>query len=112
MKTKFATDLFDDWAINGKDRGMEEGHSPSVDRMIKIIQEKISKNKSRLSVLDIGCGNGWMLRKVLSIFPNSNLSCNPNFIFTAACTTLFVTKLLPLLGDSWLNKMPLVACSL
>ena len=71
MKTKFATDLFNDWAINGKDRGMEEGHSPSVDRMIKIIQEKISKNKSRLSVLDIGCGNGWMLRKVLSIFPNS-----------------------------------------
>ena len=39
-------------------------------------------------------------------FPKYNLSCNPNFIFTAAFTTLFVTKFVPLLGDSWLNNIP------
>ena len=39
--------------------------------------------------------------------PNFNLLDNPNFIFTASLTTLFVTKLVPLLGDSWLNNIPL-----
>ena len=43
------------------------------------------------------------------MLPNSNLSCKPNLIEHAAFTTLLVTKLLPLLGDSWLNKIPLTA---
>ena len=71
MKTKLATDIFDHWAINGKDKGMEEGHSLSADRMIEIAYKKISNRKFGFSVLDVGCGNGWMLRKILSNFPNS-----------------------------------------
>ena len=66
MKIKLATDVFDDWAINGKDKGMEEGHSLSVDRMIEIAYQKTSNKKGSISMLDIGCGNGWMLRKILS----------------------------------------------
>ena len=69
MKNKIATDVFDDWAINGKDKGMEEGHSLSVDRMVEIASKNISNKKSRISMLDIGCGNGWMLRKVLKRYP-------------------------------------------
>ena len=67
METKLATDIFDVWAINGKDKGMEKGHSKSVDRMIQIAIEKIPINQDRISIADIGCGNGWMLRKILSI---------------------------------------------
>ena len=70
MKNKLATDVFDNWAINGKDKGMEEGHSLSVDRMVEIASKRISNKKSRISMLDIGCGNGWMLRKVLNIYPH------------------------------------------
>ena len=29
-----ATDVFDEWAKNGKDIGMEEGHALSVDEML------------------------------------------------------------------------------
>ena len=47
MKNKLATDVFDDWAINGKDKGMEEGHSLSVDRMVEIASKNISNKKSR-----------------------------------------------------------------
>lgn len=70
MKNKLATDVFDNWAINGKDKGMEEGHSLSVDRMVEIASKSISNKKSRISMLDIGCGNGWMLRKVLNRYPH------------------------------------------
>jgi len=70
MKNKLATDVFDNWAINGKDKGMEEGHSLSVDRMVEIASKRISNKKSRISMLDIGCGNGWMLRKVLNRYPH------------------------------------------
>ncbi len=72
MKTKLATDLFDEWAVIGKDVGMEEGHSVSVERMIEIANQEIYKRTLTPSVLDIGCGNGWMLRKILSMYPNSN----------------------------------------
>ena len=71
MKTKLATDLFNDWAIKGKDKGMEEGHSSSADRMIEIAHEKIFNKKFKFSVLDVGCGNGWMIRKILSTFQGS-----------------------------------------
>ena len=70
MENKLATDIFDQWAINGKDKGMEEGHSLSVNKMIEIASKKISNKKTNISMLDVGCGNGWMLRKVLDKYPN------------------------------------------
>ena len=37
---KTAINLFDDWALSNRDKGMESGHSKSADRMIKIITKK------------------------------------------------------------------------
>ena len=58
---KKATDVFGQWAEIGKDLGMEEGHSKPVDEMLKYAIKKIDKN---FSFLDVGCGNGWVVRKV------------------------------------------------
>ena len=51
---------FDEWAILGKDEGMERGHHKSVEHMFNIIIEKNYKN---YTALDLGCGNGWVVRK-------------------------------------------------
>ena len=51
---------FDEWAILGKDEGMERGHHNSVEHMFKMIEEKKYKN---YSAIDFGCGNGWVVRK-------------------------------------------------
>jgi len=72
METKLATDLFNEWAINGKDIGMEKGHATAVGRMIEIAKEQILDINPSSSILDIGCGNGWMLRKILSLYPKSS----------------------------------------
>ena len=36
MKNNTAIDVFDRWALSNKDKGMEEGHNLSVERMIQI----------------------------------------------------------------------------
>tara|TARA_B100000614_G_C14559941_1_gene496849 strand:- start:758 stop:1372 length:615 start_codon:yes stop_codon:yes gene_type:complete len=53
-------DIFSDWALSGKDEGMEKNHSKSVDDMLKFSLIKL-KN---FSFIDAGCGNGWVVRKV------------------------------------------------
>jgi len=53
---------FNSWAENNKDAGMEKNHSNSVDYMLKKIPTRIINNK--FSFLDIGCGNGWVVRKM------------------------------------------------
>ena len=65
-----AIDIFNQWALSGKDKGMENGHSKSVNRMFHILIENYFKSKDELSVLDLGCGNGWMVREFSSHFPN------------------------------------------
>jgi trans-aconitate methyltransferase len=65
LKIKTAIDEFNDWAETGKDKGMENGHALSVDRMIKILYQRYDVNHIK-SMLDLGCGNGWMLRKINS----------------------------------------------
>ena len=59
---------FDEWAILGKDEGMERGHYKSVEHMLKII---FSKQKNNYSAIDLGCGNGWVVRKF-----QEHSSCN------------------------------------
>ena len=51
---------FDEWALLGKDRGMERGHHNSVKHMFEMV---IKKQASNYSVIDFGCGNGWVVRK-------------------------------------------------
>ena len=47
-KTKTAVNLFDDWALSGKDQSMEKGHAHSVNKMIEII----SNMKNRYCVFN------------------------------------------------------------
>ena len=61
---RLATDVFSEWAQIGKDEGMEKGHASSVSEMLDFaFKEKTSIGK-KFSFLDLGCGNGWVVRKV------------------------------------------------
>ena len=63
-KSKKATEIFGKWAEEGKDVGMEKGHASSVDEMLDFaLEERLSIDK-KFSFLDLGCGNGWVVRKV------------------------------------------------
>ena len=57
-----ATDLFSNWAKEGKDQRMANTHAPSVKEMLDHVLTAIS---SPFSFIDAGCGNGWVVRKVL-----------------------------------------------
>ena len=59
---------FNTWAEKNKDAGMEKNHSSSVNYMLQKIPSSILSNK--FSFLDIGCGNGWVVRKI-----NENKNC-------------------------------------
>ena len=58
------TDVFGEWAENGKDIGMEKGHTISVDEMISFAIEERTEIGKNFSFLDLGCGSGWVARKV------------------------------------------------
>ena len=61
---KDAVELFDDWAAIGKDKGFEKNHSRPVHSMLEHIFGHFH-NRQDLSFLDLGCGNGWVVREVL-----------------------------------------------
>ena len=54
---------FDEWAVLGKDQGMEKGHNASVQHMLKNIFTHYEKKGQKYSAIDLGCGNGWVVRK-------------------------------------------------
>ena len=58
-------ETFNNWAALDKDKLMEKGHSPSVDGMFKILKKNTILLESSFSFIDIGCGNGWVIRKIL-----------------------------------------------
>ena len=60
-----AINLFNNWVELGKDDGMEKNHTPSVNFMIDLIPEHIINNN--FSCLDIGCGNGWLVKKISNL---------------------------------------------
>lgn len=60
MKKK-AVDIFSDWADNGKDLGMETGHSKAVNTMLEYL---LRNQKTPFDFIDAGCGNGWVIRKI------------------------------------------------
>ena len=61
MGLRSATDLFSEWAENGRDEGMERGHAASVNIML----ERLLKGREQpFTALDIGCGNGWVVRRL------------------------------------------------
>ena len=61
---RIATEVFGEWAETGKDIGMEKGHASAVEDMINFaIQDRINLERN-FSFLDLGCGNGWVVRRV------------------------------------------------
>ena len=52
---------FDKWAQNGKAEIMEVEHGKNVSKFL----ESVSFDK-QFSFLDVGCGNGWIIRKIAS----------------------------------------------
>ena len=60
MNKRPPIDVFSDWALNGKDVGMEKNHKSSVNKMIEFSKKKLNN----FIFLDAGCGNGWVVRKV------------------------------------------------
>ena len=61
MSLRSATDLFSEWADVGRDEGMERGHSASVEVMLKKLLEGWNRP---FRAMDIGCGNGWVVRRL------------------------------------------------
>ena len=61
MPEQSAVELFGEWARLGRDEGMEKGHSPSVEEMISAV---IARTPERFSAIDVGCGNGWAVRRL------------------------------------------------
>ena len=59
---RIATDVFGEWAEKGKDIGMEKGHALAVEDMISFATEERINLKRNFSFLDLGCGNGWVVR--------------------------------------------------
>jgi SAM-dependent methyltransferase len=53
------SELFDKWAEIGRSEEMEKGHGITVNKFLN----KLTFEKS-FSFLDIGCGNGWVIRKI------------------------------------------------
>ena len=68
MEIREATDVFSEWALRNRDEGMESGHANSVNEMLNIA---IPMLDVPFSVIDVGCGNGWVCRKL-----QSNKNCS------------------------------------
>ncbi len=64
MPGQSAVELFGEWAKMGRDEGMEQGHSPSVEELIHAV---IGRTPGRFSAIDVGCGNGWAVRKLSTL---------------------------------------------
>jgi len=64
--TNPAADVFDQWARDGKDAGMEEGHSDVVRQVIETMDVRAGDQ-----ILDLGCGNGWATRLLAQLAPGS-----------------------------------------
>jgi len=58
-------DTFNEWALLDKDKGMEKGHANSVSKIFEIISTQKSIIDNSFKFLDLGCGNGWVVRKIL-----------------------------------------------
>ena len=55
---------FDEWALDGRDESMQKGHKKSVQKMFEYIEKKTNILNRPFSFMDLGCGNGWVVRKV------------------------------------------------
>jgi len=61
-----ASEVFHEWALLGKDVGMEKGHGAAVDEMLTFAVSQVATLGKRFQALDVGCGNGWVVRRLSS----------------------------------------------
>ena len=62
MSRRKPVEVFDDWAKQGKDEGMESGHAAAVGEMLALALSKVAELGKEFSAIDAGCGNGWVVR--------------------------------------------------
>ena len=62
MNMRNAKDVFSEWAIGGKDEGMEKAHADAVSEMLTHLMSGVGKP---FTFIDAGCGNGWVVRKMI-----------------------------------------------
>ena len=58
-------EIFNNWATLNKDKSMESNHRNSVLKMFEIVKTTSNIFKKKFSFIDLGCGNGWTIRKIL-----------------------------------------------
>ncbi|HKF52269.1 MAG TPA: methyltransferase domain-containing protein [Candidatus Acidoferrales bacterium] len=58
---------FNTWADAGKGESMEQEHRPIVDPMLAMMQFSPTE-----SILDVGCGGGWLVRELASRVPQGH----------------------------------------
>jgi len=56
---KLPIDVFSDWANDGRDERMAEGHANSVKAMLDVA---LKGQINPFTFIDAGCGNGWVVR--------------------------------------------------
>ena len=64
MNMREPMDVYNEWAENGIDLGMESGHAAAVREMLEFSLKERSEIGKQFSFLDLGCGNGWATRIV------------------------------------------------
>ena len=57
-----AVDIFSEWAKSGKDERMADAHKSAVQKILTYVFESYEEP---FSLIDAGCGNGWVIREVL-----------------------------------------------
>lgn len=62
-----AVDVFSDWAIEGRDEGMERGHAPAVGEMLAFGLTRTAELGRSFRAIDVGCGNGWVVRQLAAM---------------------------------------------
>lgn len=55
--------VFSEWAEHGRDEGMEQNHAEAVAHMLAFA----TNEGLPFRFIDVGCGNGWVVRKVAAL---------------------------------------------
>ena len=62
---KDAVAVFNEWAELDKDLGMEKGHADAVTEMLDFALKERHRIDNDFTFLDLGCGNGWVVRRIV-----------------------------------------------
>ena len=63
-QTRDVTNIFSQWCDDNRDEGMHRNHQSAVDAILERPVAELSARDERFSVVDAGCGNGWLARQI------------------------------------------------